>query len=97
MRFSISTAAASMLIAGGLVAGTASIALAGFDEAQENSFWGSQSNGGATPQAATSTPAGEYRATYYTTKTLPEPAASTNKVEKDPPEFYHAKGTMGVP
>ena len=65
MRSSLKTACVSLTLAGLLLAGTAQMALAGFDEAHEYSFWTSQSNGGvaqAAPQATDN--GGQYTATY---------------------------------
>lgn len=71
---------------------SAPLAYAGFDEAGENSFWSHQS---AAPEATTPRPADHerYRATYAE----PTAQAPATAPEKDPPQFYHAMGTMGQP
>ena len=89
------TTLASVALAGATIMSIASTGYA--DDAGMNAFRNADS-GGATPAVRSESSRNNegYRATYNETA-RPTPGASVAKPEKDPPYFYHAAGTMGVP
>ena len=92
MRSAIKVGMAA-LIAGATMAGAASVALAGADDGGSHAFWmESTSSNPATVDT-------KRDSKRYTAKYAPESAVQSKAAtpEKDPPNFYHAQGTMGVP
>ena len=90
MRSSLRVGLAALL-AGSALIGAASTAFAGADDGGNKAFWLPST----TSNAATSDTRdmGQYTARY-----APQSAVQSKATpDKDPPGYYHAMGTMGVP